>query len=148
MSEPSYQENRSLTSAIINAVDNTQLAAKLTIIQEELSVASSTTQIEVAFQKYQKHLRPPILNTRHASSKTQSYHTRDIIYNLYGHIIFKNKKEIKFISIADFYFIENMEKFGHWMDIVDAVGKPDHILSLKKNLDKAELEHICYYINE
>ena len=35
-----------------------------------------------------------------ASSKTQNYHIRDIIYNLYEYDIFQNKKEIKFVSIT------------------------------------------------
>ena len=49
VSEHPNKKIRSLISAMINAADNTNLAAKLTITKEEVSIASSTTCVEAAF---------------------------------------------------------------------------------------------------
>ena len=82
------------------------------------------------------------------SSKTRNYHIRDILYNIFEDNVFQNKKEIKFVSITDPYFINDTENFGHCMDIVGAAVNRDHISTLKKNLDKAELKNVCRDIYE
>ena len=46
MNEPPTKKICSLTSAIINAAENRNLAAKITITQEEVSVDYSTTHVE------------------------------------------------------------------------------------------------------
>ena len=74
-----------------------------------------------------------------SSGKTQSYHIRDIIYSLYKDNIFQNKKKIKFISITDPSFIKDTSNFGHCMELIDAAVKPNNIVSIKKNLGKADL---------
>ena len=43
--EPPTNQSRSLTSAIINTAYNAKLTVKLTIIQEEESIFSSTTNV-------------------------------------------------------------------------------------------------------
>ena len=45
MYEPPTKKSRSLTSSIINAADNGNLAGKITITQEEISVNYSTTHV-------------------------------------------------------------------------------------------------------
>ena len=45
VSEPPTNKSSSLTAAIINVANNANLSAKLTITQEELSIAYSTTHI-------------------------------------------------------------------------------------------------------
>ena len=74
-----------------------------------------------------------------ASSKTRSYTILGILYNLYEYNTFQNKKEIKFVSITALSFIKDTSKFGHCMELIDAAVKPDHIESLKKQLDKLEM---------
>ena len=54
-------------------------------------------------------------------SRTRNYHICGIIHNIYKDNVFKNKKEINFVSIDDLYFIKDTAKFGHCMDIIDAV---------------------------
>ena len=79
------------------------------------------------------------------SNKTQNYHIRDIIYNLYKYNILKKKEEIKFISITTLSFIKDIEKFGHCMELIGAEVNPYHITSLKKQLDKAELKKLSWH---
>ena len=69
--------------------------------------------------------------------KARNYHIRDIIYNIYKDHIFQNKKEIKFISITDPSLIKYTAKYGHCVGIIDDSVKPDNIVTLKKQLDKA-----------
>ena len=98
----------SLTSAIINVADNANLAAKITITQEEESIASSTTHVEASFSEtpkasatyYTKNIPQKSSATMIASSKTRNYHISEILYNLYKDNIFQNKKHINFISIT------------------------------------------------
>ena len=76
------------------------------------------------------------------SSETWNYHIRDIVYNIYEDNIFQNNKSINFLSITAPSFIKDTSKFYHCMYLIDDVVKPDHIATLKKQLDKAEL--ICF----
>ena len=55
------------------------------------------------------------------SSMTRNYQICGIIHNIYEENVFKNKKLIKFVSITDISFIKDTEKFGHCMEIIDAV---------------------------
>ena len=64
----------------------------------------------------------------------------EVIYNLYKDNIFQNKKEIKFFSINAPSFIKDTENFGHCMELLYVAMNPDHISTLKKQLDKAELK--------
>ena len=41
-----------------------------------------------------------------------------------------------------------MEKFGKLMEIIDTTVNPDHISTLKKHLDKAEIKNVCHDIVE
>ena len=83
-----------------------------------------------------------------ASIKTRNHHICDILYNIYEDNIFQNKKEIKFVSIADPSFMKGTEKLGHCMEIIDAEVKPYQIETLKKQLDKADLNFFCHDIDE
>ena len=73
------------------------------------------------------------------SSKTRNYNIYEILYNIYKDHIFQNEKEIKFFSITAPSFIKGTSKFGHCKDFIDAAVNPDHISTLKKQLDKVEL---------
>ena len=53
--------------------------------------------------------------------------------------ILHNKKEIKFLSITALYFIKDTTHIGKFMELIDAEVKLDHIVTLKKQLDKAEI---------
>ena len=75
-----------------------------------------------------------------ASSRTRNYHNCDIIHNIYKDNLFKNNKEIKFISTTALYFIKDKATFGHSMDLIDATVKPYNMARLKKQLDKAEIK--------
>ena len=55
------------------------------------------------------------------SSMTRNYQIYGIIHNIYEDNVFKNNKLINFFSITDLYFIKDTEKFGHCMEIIDAV---------------------------
>ena len=100
MYEPPTKKIRSLTEAIINAAYDVNLAAKMTITQEEGSVNYSKTHLEEALpeisQSSEKSSTKDMLHKRTAtmmvSSKTRNYHICDIIYNLYRYNIFQNKK--------------------------------------------------------
>ena len=148
MYEPPTKKSRSLTAAIINAADNRNLDAKITITQEEVSVDYSTIYVEESLSEtpkvYAKLCDKEIPQKRTANmttlSKARNYHISEIIYNLYEGNIFKNKKEINFVSITAPYFIKDTEKSGQCMDITDDAVNPYHIITLKKQLDKAELK--------
>ena len=71
--------------------------------------------------------------------KTRNDQNREIVYNLYEDNIFKNKKDIKFISITAQYYIKVTEKFGHCMELIDYSVNSYHISILKKQLDKAKI---------
>ena len=74
------------------------------------------------------------------SSKPRNYHIREILYNLYEDNIFHNKKEMGFFSITSLSFIKYKANFGHYMELIDAAVNPDHISTLKKQFNKAELK--------
>ena len=78
------------------------------------------------------------------SSKTQNYRICEILYNIYEDHIFQIKKEIKFVSSTAVSFMNDTANFVHFLDLIDAKVKPDYIATLKKQLDKAELKHVCY----
>ena len=82
--------------------------------------------------------------TMTVSSKTQNYHIREIIYNIYEDNIFQNKKEIKLVSINAPSFIKDTAKFGHWMELIDDSVNPNYIAILNSQLDKAELK--CFFM--
>ena len=67
-----------------------------------------------------------------ASIETRNYNIYDILYNIYEDNIFQNKKEIKFVSIADPSFMKDTENFGHCMEPINAAVKPYHIITLNK----------------
>ena len=100
MSEPPTNKNCSLTASIIDAEDNRNLAVKITITQEEVSVDYSTTHVEEALSETPK--ASEILSTKDMpqkrtatvmdSSKNRNYHICKITYNLYEDNIFQNKK--------------------------------------------------------
>ena len=54
--EPLTNKNCSITAAIINLADNSNLAENLTITQEEGYAASSTTNLETALSETSKSL--------------------------------------------------------------------------------------------
>ena len=70
--------------------------------------------------------------TMMASSKTWNHHIREIIYILYEDNISQNKKLINFFSNTSSSFINETAKFGHCMDLIDAVVNPDQISNSKK----------------
>ena len=82
------------------------------------------------------------------SSKTRNYHICDILYSLFEDNIFQNNKEIKFISISVSSLIKGTANFGHCTELIYAALKSNHIASLKKKLDKAELKPFFHDIDE
>ena len=100
VSEPPTKKIRSLTVAIINAAEDSNLTEKLTITQEEGSVASSTTHVEEAWPETPKasttsstkEMQQKRSANMMVSSKTWNYHIRDILYNIFEYNIFQNKK--------------------------------------------------------
>ena len=147
VSESPTKKFRSLNAAIINTAYNVNLAAKLTITQEEGLFAYSTTHVEESLTETPesptkfstKYMPQKRKATMMASSKSQNYHIHDILYNIYKDNIFHYKKDIKSVSITAPYFIKYTAKFGHCMELIDAVVNPDHILISKKQLDKGTL---------
>ena len=115
MYEPPTKKSCSLAAAIINAADNVNLAAKITITQKEGSLDYSTTHVEEelletskAYAKSStKDMPQKRTATMMASRKTRNYHLCEIIYSLYEDYIFQNKKEIKFVSSTDPSFIKD-----------------------------------------
>ena len=92
MYEPTTKKSLSLTAAIINAADNGNLAAKITITQEEGSIDTCRRSIP------QKRT-----DTLMVSSKTWNHHICEILYNFYENNIFQKKN---FVAITAPSFIK------------------------------------------
>ena len=139
MYEPPTKKSCSLAAAIINAADNVNLAAKITITQKEGYLDYSPRHVEEelletskAYAKSStKDMPQKRTATMMASSKTRNYHICETLYNIYEDHIFQNNKGIKFVSITDPSLINYKAKFGHCMELLDTTLKPDHISTLK-----------------
>ena len=81
------------------------------------------------------------------SSKTRNCYIHDIIYSICEDNIFKNKKEIKFISIIDRSFKNGIKKFCRGMELINAAVKPYHIEILKKQLNKVDLQNAFHGVD-
>ena len=55
---------------------------------------------------------------------------------------------MKLIFITALSFIKDKANFYHYMEIINAAVNPDHISSLKIQLDKAELKQFYHEIDE
>ena len=59
--KPPTKTIHSITSDIVNSSDNTNLAAKITLPQEEGYVASSKTNLKENYKRHINNMQPPLL---------------------------------------------------------------------------------------